>query len=659
MNNNIEHNIINVIRKYNIKRKLYKRKVHKMRLEGGGEDTEESSEKAEKDVERMYLGYRVKSKGNHKGNSNGSCNCINRTQNRLIQPYRGRNCWYMNNRIIHNFSSCNFTEQETEILSLGLKFKIPTITAHSDLVILNSFTNYINTLRQVKLDLVTNNTFYSVNKSLCQTLRKYINKQHNYKAKNKSIEPINSMYGIPIESYITKCKERVKNTLTQHTVKRYRYNKQEHKKILSIYRQVEQLKHNRSIVIKPTDKNLGIAIIDLSEYVEAGYSKLDSRNYLRQQDVSYDKIAKNLIMRFIKLDIMQVKTNTADINYTLPMDWGQFTFNQYFSEALHLIMYYFSHPDLIVLCRYYVIPKAHKNPRGWREICANPRWITSIGSYTAHTLLMPIVEELPSYIKSSNELIIELNKIECNNECAFLQADIESMYPSINIQDGILVLEHVLRGWEYPTNIQEFIKEITEWVLIHNYMTFNNRIYLQINGTAMGTSLSVAFSCLYVGYKENIAIQQFKNMGLPDPLIYKRLIDDTMAIFHDKYTAAIYMEILKTCIGEGLTLEYNIDTDSCTFLDVKLYKNDTFRNHNKIATTLYQKLMNKYLFLPPTSAHSISIFRAWITSYITRIRIICSDDIEFIIHKDNFYNRLRDRGYTRKFLKKIIDREYN
>ena len=230
MNNNIEHNIINVIRKYNIKRKLYKRKVHKMRLASGGEDTKESSEKAEKDVDRIYLGYRVKSKGNHKGNSNGACNCINRTQNRLIQPYRGRNCWDMNNRIIHNFSSCNFTEQETEILSLGLKFKIPTITAHSDLVILNSFKNYINTLRQVKLDLVTNNTFYSVNKSLCQTLRKYINKQHNYKAKNKSFEPINSMYGIPIESYITKCKERVQNTLTQHTVKRYRYNKQEHKK---------------------------------------------------------------------------------------------------------------------------------------------------------------------------------------------------------------------------------------------------------------------------------------------------------------------------------------------------------------------------------------------------------------------------------------------
>ena len=227
------------------------------------------------------------------------------------------------------------------------------------------------------------------------------------------------------------------------------------------------------------------------------------------------------------------------------MDWNQFTFNEYFHEAIHLIMYYFSHPDLIVLCRYYVIPKAHKTPRSYREICANPRWITSIGSYTVHYLLMPLVEELPSYIKSSSDLIIDTNTLECNNECVFLQADIESMYPSINIKDGILVLQHILSNSNYDKSIQELIIEITEWVLIHNYMTFNDRIYLQINGTAMGTSLSVAFACLYVGYKETIALSQFKYRGLADPLIYRRLIDDTMAIFRDMDTANTYIEILK------------------------------------------------------------------------------------------------------------------
>ena len=85
INNNTEHNIINVIRKYNIKRKLYKQRLHKMRLTGRGEETEESSETGEEDVKRKYLGNRVKSKGNYKGNTNGSCKCINRTQNINVQ----------------------------------------------------------------------------------------------------------------------------------------------------------------------------------------------------------------------------------------------------------------------------------------------------------------------------------------------------------------------------------------------------------------------------------------------------------------------------------------------------------------------------------------------------------------------------------------------
>ena len=152
---------------------------------------------------------------------------------------------------------------------------------------------------------------------------------------------------------------------------------------------------------------------------------------------------------------------------------------------------------------------------------------------------MPLVEELPSYIKCSTDLIIDTSTIECNNNCVFLQADIENMYPSINISEGISVLQHILSKSKYTSKIQSIIVEITEWVLIHNYMTFNDKIYLQTNGTAMGTSLSVAFACLYVGYKENVALHQFKYRGLADPLIYKRLVDDTMAIFQDMETAIL------------------------------------------------------------------------------------------------------------------------
>jgi hypothetical protein len=233
------------------------------------------------------------------------------------------------------------------------------------------------------------------------------------------------------------------------------------------------------------------------------------------------------------------------------------------------------------------------------------------------------------------------------------------MYPSINISEGISVLQHILSKSKYTSKIQSIIVEITEWVLIHNYMTFNDKIYLQTNGTAMGTSLSVAFACLYVGYKENVALHQFKHRGLADPLIYKRLVDDTMAIFQDMESAILYTEILKTTLGEGLNLEYTIDMNECTFMDVKLYKSRTFRHTNNISTTLYQKPMNKYLFLPPTSAHTRSVFKAWIIAYIIRIRIICSEDKEYSLHKYNFYKRLLARGYTSRYLNNIFNIHFN
>ena len=41
----------------------------------------------------------------------------------------------------------------------------------------------------------------------------------------------------------------------------------------------------------------------------------------------------------------------------------------------------------------------------------------------------------------------------------------------------------------------------------------------------MGTSFSVTYACLYMGHKEQQAINCFKLRKLNDPLLYKSLID--------------------------------------------------------------------------------------------------------------------------------------
>ena len=82
----------------------------------------------------------------------------------------------------------------------------------------------------------------------------------------------------------------------------------------------------------------------------------------------------------------------------------------------------------------------------------------------------------------------------------FIQANVVSMYPSIKIQDGLKTLDNELEEHHYKPTDKALILKTTEWVLRNNYMTFNNEIYLQRDGTAMGSSLSVTYACLYMAH---------------------------------------------------------------------------------------------------------------------------------------------------------------
>ena len=275
-------------------------------------------------------------------------------------------------------------------------------------------------------------------------------------------------------------------------------------------------------------------------------------------------------------------------------------------------------------------------------------------------MLYPLLIKLPSYIESSTELICQIKDSTFNDECVLLQADIENMYPSIDTQDGLSTLHEILEiDNTYNKHQQDIIINLTEWVLTNNYMTFDNHIYKQLNGTSMGTSLSVTYACLYIGYKEQQAINLFKFRKFNDPLLYKRLIDDCAGIFHNHTHAQNFMQIMEQLTNEKIRFEYIISDKELTFLDMKIFKDNSFKTNNKLATILFQKENNKYLFIPPFSEHAPCIYKAWITDYTIRIRILCSHDKDYQSYKQLFYTRLIERGYKKKFLQKIFDKQHN
>ena len=341
----------------------------------------------------------------------------------------------------------------------------------------------------------------------------------------------------------------------------------------------------------------------------------------------------------------------------MPMDWSQFKENAY-TPLTKLLLFYFDHPDIIKICRFYILPKMHKDPIGWREICASPGWITFIVSLFIDILLQPLLRNISTYVKDSTDFISKTNKHPLQQSYAFLQADVESLYPSIDINDGLYALKDTLSNSHYDKNIQTLIIKLTKWVLTNNYMTFNNKTYLQINGTAMGTPLAVTYAGLFMHNLEKRALNKITSFNYKPPIIYKRLMDDLVSIHISTNNALSFIKALQSISPNKIKFTFQISETECTFLDITLYKQTQPNKPLTLGTKLFQKPMNKYLFIPPFSNHAPHIHKGWITGYIRRIRLNCTHKIDYIIFKHSFYCHLITRGYTEKFLKPIFQKQF-
>ena len=464
-----------------------------------------------------------------------------------------------------------------------------------------------------------------------------------------------------INNYTNTCRNLLNKCLQKHPnyPKHNRPNKHFIKYPKITKRTLRKLHSNNNITIKPADKNLGLVIMNTSDYIHAGETKLHNTcNYKTiNTNLPYDTILKNLIDILIECELLEPITKEQEIHYTMPIDWSQFKENT-FTSLTKLLLFYFDHPDLIKICRFYILPKMHKDPIGWREICSSPGWVTFIVSMFIDIILQPILTNIPTYVKDSADFIENTYQLPLQQSYAFLQADVESLYPSIDINDGLQALSEILSLTNFNNKFKTLIIKLTKWVLINNYMTFNNKTYLQINGTAMGTPLAVTYAGLFMHILEKRALSKINFQNYHSPIIYKRLMDDLVSVHIFSNNASHFIQTLQNILPNKIKFTYNISTIECTFLDITIYKHKLPNDKLILATKLYQKPMNKYLFIPFFSNHPTHIHKGWITGYIKRIRLNCNNTIHYLLYKHTFYLHLLTRGYTYKFLKPLFSKKF-
>jgi hypothetical protein len=226
-----------------------------------------------------------------------------------------------------------------------------------------------------------------------------------------------------------------------------------------------------------------------------------------------------------------------------------------------------------------------------------------------------------------------------------LCADVKSLYPSIPIEFGLKATESILKQYNFMKEDIHLILELLRWVLTNNYIYFEDSIYLQLEGTAMGTPIAVVYSNIVLAYLE-------QSCHALHPQFYSRFIDDLFVICDNEIQAN---KIVKAFNSHHPKLQ--LDPASITIATSGIYLDLTISISylDKIQFKLYQKEINKYLYIPPMSNHPKSLLSNIIIQELKRYCLYCSLNTDYLEVAKRFRTRLLNRGYTEDFLSPLFE----
>ena len=122
--------------------------------------------------------------------------------------------------------------------------------------------------------------------------------------------------------------------------------------------------------------------------------------------------------------------------------------------------------------------------------------------------------------------------------------DVTSLYTNIPLHETIDIISNLAfeNNNIFHGYTKDLFKKLLEITLLDSCFIFNNKLYSQIDGLAMGSPVAPVLANIFLAYHEQRWLQscpqEFK------PLLYRRYVDDTFLIFNDKSLIDQFLQYL-------------------------------------------------------------------------------------------------------------------
>lgn len=250
-------------------------------------------------------------------------------------------------------------------------------------------------------------------------------------------------------------------------------------------------------------------------------------------------------------------------------------------------------------------------------------------------------------IKNTYNLVDNLYDMKINDNTKLFSFDIDNMYTNIPITDTIDIIFNKLKiNNEDEFFIKQLINILTI-ILNQNYFTYNNNIYQQNQGLAMGAPTSSIISEIFLHELDKQIYNIIKNN---DPSgKYFRYVDDTLYISQNngKNIHKIFDEINNLHKNIKFKIEEEIN-NKLNFLDITIHN-----NHNNFKFSIYRKPTQNNLIIPNSSMHPPQHKMAAFNSMLYRMHRLPLSQIEKQKEKTIVFRIALDNGYKLKTIEKL------
>ena len=269
------------------------------------------------------------------------------------------------------------------------------------------------------------------------------------------------------------------------------------------WKAMKTLREDEKILVLPADKGKCLVVMDKEEYIRKMEEKLSDQSTYKQID---------------KDPTEKLKTELSN-HLNKVKDEGQLDKRTFFKLF----------PTKTRIPRMYGQPKIHKQNYPLREIVDSTGSAAKECDKYISKIIQKYTGKTEHYIKNSTDFAEKIKDLKVEDDEILVSYDVTALYPSVPQDEAIEIVYQLMKEdpklAEKTTMSAENVIKLFKICVQTTYFVFNKKLYIQVDGLAIGASSSGPAAELFMVKLEARALATF----VDPPKLWLRYVDDTFA----------------------------------------------------------------------------------------------------------------------------------